>query len=73
MPRNQPGVQNNNNKITNFVLCMIKKYFEMENDIRYYEELNSTNETMIHLLNSNELAEGTVVQAGSQSGGKGHG
>ena len=40
--------------------------------IRYHKELVSTNEALALMLTSGDLAEGTIVQAGYQSHGKGH-
>ena len=44
----------------------------MNFNIRYYRKLVSTNETLVEMLRSEDLAEGTIIQAGYQSHGKGH-
>ena len=44
----------------------------MEPEIRYYPELESTNEFLSGIITSGEADEGLVVSAGSQTQGKGH-
>ena len=52
---------------------MSKKFRKMKFEIRYYKELDSTNASLTHLLNQNDVSEGTVIQTGYQTEGKGHG
>jgi BirA family biotin operon repressor/biotin-[acetyl-CoA-carboxylase] ligase len=40
--------------------------------IHYHKELVSTNDRLAEMLRSEDLAEGTIIQAGYQSHGKGH-
>jgi len=60
-----------NNKIPNFVAC-IRIICSMDFQIHYYRELTSTNEKLNELIHSEDVPEGTVIQAGYQTHGKGH-
>jgi len=44
----------------------------MEVHVRYYKRLSSTNDKLSELIGSEDLPEGTVIQAGYQFHGKGH-
>lgn len=45
---------------------------KLSDEIRDYEEIDSTNEEMNRLIMREDLAEGTIVRASYQSAGKGH-
>ena len=44
----------------------------MDLDIRYYRELESTNETLSGIIAKGQADEGLIIQAGNQTRGKGH-
>jgi len=45
---------------------------KLSNEIRDYEEIDSTNEEMNRLIVTEDLAEGTIIRAAYQLAGKGH-
>ncbi len=45
---------------------------KLSNEIRQYQEIDSTNEEMNRLVMTEDLTEGTIIQTAYQHAGKGH-